>query len=260
MLSLDKIGLTFKIIFDGYDFIQSEVGKTLVSQDKFPHIIRTTYMNSIYSNVEKFLDYCKYEADGYLPKDLMNKYHCGLYSLNSVFDDNNPWKGNPYVLFNPKIIEQLKKNIELEDIKFWVCPSFNELGEVEAIGFRVVDTNTVKNCFKWIFTCGNNIIYGKNTVDKEKPVYVVEGYRDYIALRELGYNVIGLGSVYISERQKRYIDTLNPIILLDNDKFGLKKSLQYGDFYKIALLTGTNQKDAYDAFIRGDKIEICQIQ
>lgn len=260
MLNLDKVGITLKIIFDGYDFIQSDIGKMLVTENKIPHIIRTTFLPTLYEGVEEFLAYCKYNGDGYLPNKLMEKYHCGLYSLDSVFDNNNPWKDKSYVLFNPSIISQLKKNIELDDIKFWVCPAYNEIGQVEAIGFRVVDINTVRKCFKWIFTCGNNIIYGKEHIDKNKTVYVVEGFRDYIALKECGYNVIGLGSVFISEKQKQYIDTLDPIILLDNDKFGIQKSLQYSEFYKTAILTGTEHKDAYDAFINGDEIKICQIQ
>ena len=190
----------------------------------------------------------------------MEKYHCGLYSLDSVFDNNNPWKDKSYVLFNTGIISQLKKNIELDDIKFWVCPAYNEIGQVEAIGFRVVDINTVRKCFKWIFTCGNNIIYGKEHVDKNKTVYVVEGYRDYIALNESGYNCIGLGSVFISEKQKQYIDTLDPIILLDNDSFGLKKTMQYKDKYRIATLIGTEEKDAWDTYSKGIPIKIAEIK
>ena len=260
MLNLDKVGITLKIIFDGYDFIQSDIGKMLVTENKIPHIIRTTFLPTLYEGVEEFLAYCKYNGNGYLPNELMEKYHCGLYSLDSVFDNNNPWKDKSYVLFNTGIISQLKKNIELDDIKFWVCPAYNEIGQVEAIGFRVVDINTVRKCFKWIFTCGNNIIYGKEHVDKNKTVYVVEGYRDYIALNESGYNCIGLGSVFISEKQKQYIDTLDPIILLDNDSFGLKKTMQYKDKYRIATLIGTEEKDAWDTYSKGIPIKIAEIK
>ena len=145
-------------------------------------------------------------------------------------------------------------------IKFWVCPSFDEKGNCDGIGFRIVDSNSVKNAYKWIVLQGNNIIYGKDSVDINKDCYIVEGFRDFIALKELGYNVIGLGSVIISKLQEKYINQLkSPILLLDNDNFGLKKSIQYKDKYRVATLVNSKQKDAYDAWTKEGKINISEI-
>lgn len=260
--NLDTIGIFLKIVFDGYDFVQSPVGQYMVTPKNYPTIKRTTYLPTLYENPIEFIKYCTNNTNGYLPKDLMEKYSCGVYYLDQCEDNNNPWKDKDYILFNSKMLSYVRNTYpELKNLGFWVCPSYNANNEIDAIGFRIINPEDVKNSFKWIFTCGNNIIYGKNIVNKEEPVYVVEGYRDYIALNENGYNVIGLGSVTISKQQKEYINTLkDPILLLDNDRFGLQKTLQYKDTYKIATLVNTKHKDAWDVYSNGDKIQICQIQ
>ena len=257
--NLDRIGIFCKIAFDGFDFLRTEIGQSLIPEDKYPIVIGTTYLPKLYDNAEGFIDYCKCD-NGYI-NNLMNKYSCGLYKLSQSNNERNPWKDKPYILFNSKMLKGIYKQVpETKDISFWVCPAYNENNEIEAIGFRIVNPEIVKKSFKWIFTCGNNIIYGKNTVDKEKPCYIVEGYRDYIALNELGINCIGLGSVVISEQQEEYIKTLKePILLLDNDNFGLQKTMQYKDKYKIATLVGTKEKDSWDAYCKGE-IHICLIK
>lgn len=263
IIDLDEKGLALKIIFDGYDFLNKDIAKILLRNKNIPQIISTTYIPEIYNNANLFLDYCKTNKDDcYIPKELMDKYKVGLYNLKDCNDNNNPWKDNNYILFNSKIINPLVKRFPfIADVKFWVCPSFDENGKCDAIGFRVVNSESVLNSFKWIFTCGNNIIYGKDSVNKNEECYIVEGFRDYIALRELGYNVIGLGSVVISKEQESYIQTLsNPILLLDNDDFGLNKTLQYKDKYRIATLIGSKEKDAYDSWIKNGKIDIREIQ
>ena len=258
---LDAEGIFIKTIFDGFDFIQSEVGQQIIPNRMFLNIIRTTYISKLYDNASDFLNYCSYQEDGYLPKELMKKYKVGKYSLKNCFDENNPWKEKPYILFNSKEVTSLYKAIpSLGDIEFWVCPAFNEEGNCDAIGFRVTYKQDVRDAFKWIFTCGNNIIYGRDTVNKEEDCYVVEGFRDYVALRESGYNVIGLGSVVISNKQAEYLKQLKPILLFDNDSFGLKKLMQYKDKYRIATLIGTKEKDAWDSYSKGEKIKICEIE
>lgn len=267
IIDLDEKGIAIKTIFDGYDFLQHELGKMLIPDGVVGKVLSSTFITDMYSNVNEFLQYCdnnldKYSLEHYIVTPLMHKYKVGIYSLMDCFDINNPLRNKNYVLFNSYIIEPLLKVYPfLKDTLFWVCPTFNENGECEAIGFRVVDKQTVLNSFKWLFTCGNNIIYGKNTVNKNKTCYVVEGFRDYVALHELGYNVIGLGSVVISKHQQRYIDGLNDVILLlDNDNFGLQKTIQYKDKYRIATLTNTEEKDAYDTWLRYNKINIAEIK
>ena len=256
--NLDRVGIFCKIAFDGFDFIHSEVGRQLVKPNIYPTIIGTTYLPKLYDNVLDFIDYCKCK-NTYINN--LEQYNCGIYKLSQSSDINNPWKDKPFILFNSKLLEGIYRNVpETRNISFYVCPSYNEYNEIDAIGFRIVQPELVKKSFKWIFTCGNNIIYGKNTVNKEEPCYIVEGYRDYIALNESGYNCIGLGSVIISKKQEEYISTLKePILLFDNDNFGLHKALEYKDRYKIATLVGTKEKDSWDAYCKGE-LNICLIQ
>lgn len=245
-----------KVSFDGYDFINCELGRLLVPThiDKF--IKKYTYAQ--YSDMDSFIQYCKnnYKRNkiDYIPSYLMDKYNVGIYSLQDSEDINNPWRNRDYVLMNPKRLKSIYKfcNVTPQTM-FWVCPGTN------GIGFRIMDTTQVENAFKWLFPGGNNIIYGNP--DKSKPCYIVEGFRDYVALNECGYNVIGLGSVQISQSQKGFIDTLcEPILLLDNDNYGLKKALQYKKDYRIATLVKTTYKDAYDTWINKQPLNIIEIK
>jgi hypothetical protein len=258
---LDKETVLLKILFDGYDFSKTPISHLLIDPREFFGIYKTTYISKLYDNVNDFISYCNYNEDGYLPNKLMQKYSCGLYNTLNANNTDNPWSNKDFILFNSKVLKIVQKVYsKAVNLDFWVCPAYNETNEIYAIGFRIKNPNLVKNAFKWLFTCGNNIIYGKNTVNKDKPCYVVEGYRDYIALNESGYNCIGLGSVIISKEQEEYINTLKePILLLDNDEFGLKKTLEYKSKYRIATLMGTKEKDAWDAYCKGE-LHICQIQ
>lgn len=260
--NLDDKGIFLKTVFDGYDFIQHDIGKSILNAKFYNMILLTTFMPKLYENADLFITYCNQNEQDYISKELGAKYGVGIYNLRDCNDPLNPWANKPYVLFNSKYLHSIYRKIKLsDDIKFYVCPSYNEQNQIDAIGFRICEPSKVNNSFKWLFTCGNNIIYGKNFVNKEKECYIVEGFRDYVALKELGYNVIGLGSIVISKVQEDYINSLsNPILLLDNDDFGLKKSLQYKDKYRIAMLTNTEEKDAYDAWIKYGKINIREIK
>ena len=55
-----------------------------------------------------------------------------------------------------------------------------------------------------------------------------------------------------------YLKTIKPIILLDNDRFGLQQGLSYKQKYRIATLQ-TTEKDAWDTFSKGQKIKILDI-
>lgn len=247
LAELDSKGIYYKMLFDGFDFMQTEVGSILIPDELKSQIKQFTY-SPVYEKVEEFLDYCE---EGDYIGEYSNKYRVKLYKTSQANDIDNPWHNKPYILFNPKLL----KNIDLE---FYVCPSYDEHGKVDGIGYRIKHPEEVNKAFKWIFMEGNNIIYGKDTIDKEKECYVVEGFRDYVALKESGYNVIGLGSVFISPIQEEYLKTIKPIILLDNDKFGLQQGLAYRDKYRIATLQ-TNEKDAWDTFSKGQKIKILDI-
>ena len=269
--NLDVNGMFLKCLFDGYDLIEGDIGKLLISPKLYPYIKQTTYVENIYEDADTFIEYCKYNLDKYEGislylgnKELMNKYNIGIYSLQDCSNRDNPWHDKEYILFNSTQLQHVYKLCSKlsRDIKFWVCPSYNK-GQVESIGFRILNPEQVQTAFKWLFISGNNIIYGKDTVNKDVPCFIVEGFRDYVALKENGYNVIGLGSVEISSKQKEFINTLKtPILLLDNDSFGLKKSLEYNKQYgySIATLIQTDQKDAWDAWQQDKYIDISCIK
>lgn len=269
--NLDVKGMFLKCLFDGYDLIEGDIGKLLITPKLYPYIKQTTYVENIYDNADEFIEYCKWNLNKYPDellyldtKELMNKYNVGIYRLGDCSHRSNPWNDKQYILFNSERLQDLYNLYPTlsRDIKFWVCPSYNKR-QVESIGFRILNPFDVQTAFKWLFISGNNIIYGKDTVNKDVPCFIVEGFRDYVALKENGYNVIGLGSVEISSKQKEFINTLKtPILLLDNDSFGLKKSLEYNKQYGygIATLIGTNQKDAWDAWRQDKYIDISCIK
>ena len=258
--TLDKTGVFLKTMFDGYDFIQTEVGRRILQKSNIQFILETSYVNKIYDNALRFLEQCMNSNEAYIPAELMSKYKCGLYNTKDSNNLQNVWNNKSYILFAPNKLAQVKELTGVENLEFYVCPAFNENGDVEGIGFRIKDPSKVQNAFKWLFMQGNNLIYGKDYVDNEKECYVVEGFRDYVALRECGYNVIGLGSVFISPKQKEYLDRLKqPILLLDNDKFGLQQTLGFAKEFRIATLVGTKEKDAYDAWITDGKLNILEI-
>lgn len=248
LAELDSEGFYYKLLFDGFDLSQNEVGSILIPAQIKEHIKKYTF-SSIYDNVEEFLDYCE---DGDYINEYSSKYNVKVYKTSQAKDINNPWNNKPYVLFNPKLLKDL-------DFEFYVCPSYNK-GKIDGLGFRIKDPNQVHKAFKWIFMEGNNIIYGKDSIDKNKDCYVVEGFRDYVALKECGYNVIGLGSVKISKIQQQYLNTIKPILLLDNDKFGIQQALEYKKRgYRIAILQ-TEEKDAWDTFYKTKQIKILEIK
>lgn len=255
MISINNLQNIFlKIIFDGYDFLQSEIGYKIIPTHFQKSVISNTFSTN-YNNKDEFVEWCKKiyknaDVDHYVAKELTDKYNVGLYKLKDWNNPENPWNNRHYILFNP-ILEQLFELFpHTKDIQFYVCPSEN------GIGFRIVDPELVLNSFKWLFMSGNNIIYGK----PEKDCYVVEGFRDYVALKECGYKVIGLGSVKLSKLHEEILKDLNPTLLLDNDKFGLQQSLNYLEKgYKVSTLK-SKYKDAYDTWINTGKIEIIEVQ
>lgn len=243
-----------KVSFDGYDFIRSELGR-LLTPTRFDNFInKYTYAN--YTDTKEFIEYCcnnyKNNKIDYIPEKLMYKYNVGIYTLKNCEDKNNPWHGRDYVLFNPKRLKSIYNYCNVTpETRFWVCPGTN------GIGFRIIDEDHVEKAFKWLFMSGNNIVYGNP--NKDEPCYIVEGFRDYVALNESGYNVIALGSVDISKQQEEYINTLKePILLLDNDSYGLKKLMSYKDKYRIATLK-TTYKDAYETWLH-EPIKIIDIK
>ena len=268
--NLDETGIFLKTAFDGYDFVSGDIGKLLLRPEIYPTIKAITYCENMYENAQEFIEFCRnnlknYNGELYLHnKELMDKYNCGIYYLRNVYHENNPWKDKMYILFNSKQIKAIYKVCPKlnPNIAFWVCPSYKN-GKINNIGFRILNQEDVQTAFKWLFMGGNNIIYGIDEVDKNKECYIVEGFRDYIALKESGYNVIGLGSVQISNIQKEFIDTLqHPIILFDNDKFGLQQALTYKNEYKynVSILTGSEQKDAWDIFINKEQLAVTRLK
>ena len=249
-----KKGIFAKAVFDGYDFYQMDFGRILVPDELWDIVLPHSFSTN-YGPAQMFLDWC--EPDTEYIGELGKKYKVRKYKLKDYKEC--PMYNTQYILFNPILEKVLEAMTEFNDIEFYVCPSFDNLMNVDGLGFRIANPEIVESSFKWIFMSGNNIIYGKERVDKDKRCYIVEGFRDYVALTESGFNCIGLGSVEISKLQNEFIKELKePVLLMDNDMFGMKKLLEWKG--QKAILIGTEAKDAWDAFERGDKIKICQIK
>ena len=106
LAELDSKGIYYKMLFDGFDFMQTEVGSILIS-DKIKDQIKNFTYSSIYENVEEFLDYCE-DAD-YI-NEYSNKYKVKLYKTAQAKDISNPWHNKPYILFNPKLLNSCSVN------------------------------------------------------------------------------------------------------------------------------------------------------
>ena len=56
LAELDSKGIYYKMLFDGFDFMQTEVGSILIPDELKSQIKQFTY-SPVYENVEEFLDY-----------------------------------------------------------------------------------------------------------------------------------------------------------------------------------------------------------
>ncbi len=140
-----------------------------------------------------------------------------------------------------------------------VVPSRDWAGSINEIGFRILDQERVHYGFKWLFPVGQQATFGLHNCAQGHQLILCEGFLDYVAFIESGYhNIVGLGSIEVSENHLKQLGTSNWVVCLDMDGYGLLKSKDFLNLNK-ACFYQPKGKDPYDVYQRHGKVLIIQV-
>lgn len=252
----DPIAYDYKLCFDGFDFLNSQLGQAIANPflDKW---IRTHHDQHDLRFAEDFVQMCmKYrrlhEPIHGLPIHLRDKYEMGLFvtSRDNCFD-------HPYIMFNREELDFWESDsMQAYGQVFIVAPSRDATGAINEIGFRILDTRTVQDAFKWTFMCGQQATYGLHEADLGAKLTLVEGAWDRIAFAESGVrNTVGLGAVSVMDGHKKFLDRRKYDVCWDADTFGLSQRQENGS-YSFYTPDG---KDPFDAWIKHGRIQLLNV-
>lgn len=215
--------MQYKIACDGNDLVGKFDGNIL--NESTESYAKQFTIVDIPENIEQFvLDTVTYRKQlGINPRELSNelcdKYEVGLFCAKD-FVDKMP--KSHYVLFNERVIEFWKaKAVVLDTVLFMTCVSRDATGQINGMGFRVLDQDQVLRAFKWLFPFGQACTFGLHLCDANAEIVACEGFLDMIAFQECGYNAVGLGSAVVTEEHAERLGD-NWIFCGDFDKFGVE--------------------------------------
>lgn len=242
----------YKLACDGYDFSKTATGEAMLNQTAMEYVRAHCVIRRPF-DAEKFVANCRESArsnpqllEGYVSAELAEKYEVGFFQPRKGAVSNSD-----YVLFNDAQLDEWKMlSVDLYELRFAVCVSRDETGSVNELGLRLLNQEAAGHAFKWLFPYGQRATFGLDKADYSQPVEVMEGFRDYIAMSELGRNAIALGSVIPNDYQLAKINAFpDHSICFDNDSFGKQRALELMEAgHKIKLMT-TPDKDAYEAWL-----------
>lgn len=252
----DEFSFAYKAAFDGLDLLKSVAGQELVNP-LLANWIRSHHGITDLTFAEEFVRTCvdnrrKGEPDPPVPIGIRDKYEIGLFttSLDNCFD-------HPYFLFNRDAL----LTWECEDTKvlnqtFLVRPSRDRNGVINELGFRILDTATVRSAFKWTFMCGQRATYGLEACTSEN-ITVVEGAWDQIAFAESGVrNVVGLGGVSLSDGHRAELQGYAVTECWDSDHYGIASRGCSGNPYCFFAPGG---KDPFDAWVSNGHVALVPV-
>lgn len=254
-LNMTPRAYQYKMALDGLDFSQSQVGQACMN-DMLTTQVQRVGLTDV-SGLDAFVDACvkerqRHEPEHPLPLAWRDKYKVGLFTVtpDSCFD-------SPYVLFNREWLTIWHDVVSpMWGLQFLTVPSYDRHGRLNEIGFRVLDTTTVDNAFKWLFAAGQQATFGLEHADVAQKLTLVEGAWDYMALTECGEsNVVGLGSVFISDRHKVQLESCKYRVCFDQDTFGIaqRRDQDYCFFVPQA-------KDPFDAYCAYGEVRLLIVQ
>lgn len=248
-----KKALQYKIACDGFDLINKFDGQ-LLNEASRNYALDFTRV-PLPEKLEEFSTYCQsYRKERKicpreLSEELCEKYEVGLFNTSTSLDI----KTN-YVLFNQEILSFWKlQDVDLYDIDFMVAISRNRNGIIDGIGLRILDQTRVEESFKWLFPFGQDCTFGLH-LDNGNEMILCEGFQDMIALRECGYNAVGLGSGVITPEHLDKIDQ-EFIYCGDMDNFGM----MYRESNIKHCFFAPKGKDPYDTFLKHGKVNIVKV-
>lgn len=254
--AITKEGWPYKLACDGFDLLNSKLGEETLN-DIAVSYVKEHCVVSTFSDAESFVFDCicnrrRKEFEHPLRVDLRDKYEVGVFRTSKEYCIDNK-----YILFNQTQLEEWDTTgVHLWDLEFLVIPSRDSTGKINEIGFRLLNTSLVHDAFKWLFMFGQQATFGLQLCDMSKPIIAVEGAFDWIALAESGYkNIIGLGSAFISQRQKEYVKGKELVMCLDQDSFGLSQRVKYNKycFFK------PDAKDPFEAFCNYGRVDLIEV-
>lgn len=245
----------FKIYYDGNDIV-TRFPERPYNDFEISHSLNNTIINE-FPKKQEFFEYCiaqgKLNSDKLpIPVNLQEKYNIGYYKpiLGLNFHDD-------YICFSDSLIKKFKE-VKTEELEFMVAFSFDQNNEIFGIGLRILNSDIVFNAFKWLFPLGQHCIFGLHDLDNSKEVILVEGFTDYIAARESGYNnVLGLGSIEITEGHKKYLPKdRNYKFCYDQDRYGYEMRKVRNECFFSPM----EYKDPYEAYINTGKVEFILVE
>jgi len=243
--------LSYKLSCDGYDLSRKLDGMLVGPFGR--HYAKKHCRVAEFPFAEEFISKCIINRKSNKPELNIKEEFCDKYEVGYFETKKHNCFDSDYILFNE---EQLafwtSVNVVLWGLKFMVVPSRNWKGEINEIGFRLLNREKVNNVFKWLFMFGQQATFGLHLCDKNKELLLVEGFQDMVAFGESGQsNVVGLGSLDITEAHKAQLQTDDYVICSDMDQAGMssRKDQQRYCFYK------PEGKDPYDVFVKNGKVE-----
>lgn len=251
---LDPQWYRYKLCCDGYDFIQNTSFEfsELEKQYALDHTLITNFPK-IQSFYEHTISLQNLIPNKILPKNLIQKYDVGFYKVEMGLNFHDT-----YILFSDENIRKWNNIIQLVDLEFMVAWSRDKKGIINGFGMRVLNDDVLQ-AFKWLFPMGQSCTFGLHDIIGN-TIITVEGFTDYIALRESGYNnVIGLGSAFLEPAHEKILSDYKIIQCPDQDSFGMtlrhemdNKNIQYCYY-------SSNEKDPYDAYKKHGSVDLIMV-
>lgn len=190
----------------------------------------------------------------------------GKYHISSWLPVPHQYESlKDYVMFNPEelfrvsaLLRMKKFSINLFKEPTMLVPSYDRQGNLNNLVFRFVNPYICSASAKWLFTHGRQATFGLELVDPSKPVWVVEGFFDYVAMREMGYQAVGLGSAFVSDKHMEFLQGLDLIFLLDSDETGVRHSMKLQTQGHKTKFLDPIMKDPYEYYRTGVELKFIE--
>lgn len=257
---VDQTAFRYKLAYDGIDLISKPLGHSVIGSYGKKYINKHCRLELLRHQAESLIQTCIKERKRSkdtdfrgLSQDLCDKYEVGLLTISK----QHCIAGVEYVLFNE---EQLnfwdEAGVGIFDVQFMVIPSRGWGRQINEIGFRVLDPKQVHEGFKWLFPIGQQATFGLHRCDRNKKLILCEGFLDYVALSESGYNnIVGLGSVEVTPNHLKQIDKDDWALCLDMDRYGFLKASKFIDQSR-ACFYSPEGKDPYEVYQKHGHVDL----
>lgn len=254
---LDQQCYLYKLCCDGLDFVTNTQFK--FSSEEILYAKNHTIIND-FSKIQEFYNHVISQSDNLknlYPIDLISKYEMGYFKVE-LGHNFHP----DYILFSDDNIKKWEEIIPIIGLEFLVAFSRGNDGNVNGFGMRLLNNDKLLSAFKWLFPMGQHCTFGlHNIIPINNSIVTVEGFTDYIAFRESGYNnVIGLGSAVLEPAHQLILQQYSIIQCPDQDAFGMSLRRVF-DRENIPYCYYTpNAKDPYESFLKNGNVNMVYVQ